>query len=159
MIFWVVWLLWIGITYYISLPAINLHSMEFWFYLIIVVLLPLAIALAIRQSAINISKSGIQIEKGLFGKASKIVFGVIALSLVILGLNAVFSAKIFHAKRYASILNIQEKEFTEDIDQSTALSKIALATAGFSSRNIASLSESNLSTIVLTSVLPSFALV
>ena len=126
MIFWVVWLLWIGITYYISLPAINLHSMEFWFYLIIVVLLPLAIALAIRQSAINISKSGIQIEKGLFGKASKMVFGVIALSLVILGLNAVFSAKIFHAKRYASILNIQEKEFTEDIDQSTALSKIAL---------------------------------
>ena len=57
MIFWVVWLLWIGITYYISLPAINLHSMEFWFYLIIVVLLPLAIALAIRQSAINISNS------------------------------------------------------------------------------------------------------
>ena len=128
MIFWVVWLLWIGITYYISLPAINLHSMEFWFYLIIVVLLPLAIALAIRQSAINISKSGIQIEKGLFGKASKIVFGVIALSLVILGLNAVFSAKIFHAKRYASILNIQERSLPRTLTKAPPCRKSPLWT-------------------------------
>ena len=125
-IFAVLWVLWIVAMYYLCLPAINIHAKGFWSFLLIVVILPSSIALAIGQSVINFKNRRMQVEKGLVGKSLKVLLGLFVVILVGLGLNAIFSSEFFHAKRYASILNIQEKEFSEDIDQSTALSKIAL---------------------------------
>lgn len=125
-IFAVLWVLWMVAMYYLCLPAINIHAKGFWSFLLIVVILPPSIALAIGQSVINFKNRRMQVEKGLVGKSLKVLLGLFVVILVGLGLNAIFSSEFFHAKRYASILNIQEKEFSEDIDQSTALSKIAL---------------------------------
>ena len=108
-IFAVLWVLWIVAMYYLCLPAINIHARGFWSFLLIVVILPPSIALAIGQSVINFKNRRIQVEKGLVGKSLKVLLGLFVVILVGLGLNAIFSSEFFHAKRYASILNIQEK--------------------------------------------------
>lgn len=141
----ILWIVWMAAIYYVTLPALNIHSLGFWFYLIVAVLLPPTIGIGIVQSAIRVSRRGIQVEKSFFSRLPKILVGVIVGILIVLGINAIFSAELFHAKRYASILEIEEKEFTEDIDQSTALSKIALMDTSsairLGNREIGSLTE------------------
>lgn len=141
-----IWVLWLAATYYIFLPAINLHSMGFWMYLIVVVLLPLAIIIGINNSSIEFSRRGIRLESPkTLSKIPKICIGVIITILILLGVNMVFSSHLFHAKRFASILQIEEREFTEDIDQTTALTKIALMDTNsairLGNREIGSLTE------------------
>lgn len=123
----VAWLLWVGITYYLFLPAMNIHAEEFWVYIIVVVLLPLAIKLGISSSFIYVSDKKVRFDSPkMLGKFSKFFFGAIIGILLLLFINMIFSSEFFHAKKYASILEIEEYEFTEDIDQTSALSKIAL---------------------------------
>jgi len=141
----VIYLVWLFATYYFFYPAINGHSSGFWFYLLIIVLLPPFLVISIRNSALKISRRGIDFNSDGLQKFPKIIFYVFVAIIVFLLLAAIWGAKLFHAKKYAGILQVEDYVFTEDIDQSSALSKIALMDTNsairLGNREIGSLSE------------------
>lgn len=139
-IFGVIWLVFAALTYYLLLPAINIHSAGLWGYVLGILVLP-AIALTLFHRVVyekeysNPQKSGFL---GLF-----LLLG--ALLLVVFLVLQFASSKFFHAKKYASILKTEEYNFTEDLDQATAVSKIALmdtkSAVLLGNREVGSLSE------------------
>lgn len=104
----IILLLLAGLYYYVTLPAINIHSSGFWFFLI--VLLVGAIGLyAIRK------------RYGLFElKGSKLVKGLGAVLLLVIAvyiIGSLLSSPIFNAKKYQKLLKVQDGEFTKDIEE------------------------------------------
>lgn len=135
-----IWLLFVGIMYYLLLPAMNLHSVGLWFFVIMVVLLP-----AIILAGLNYVLGSGKFSKG---DSSRLVSMLILLLVTVVAIFIVmmfFGSQLFHAKKYASILETKEYTFTEDIDQSSALSKIALMDTNsailLGNREVGSLSE------------------
>lgn len=99
----------IGIYYYVTLPAINIHSSGFWMFLLGVAVVCLVIYI--------LQKKMFQVVEL---KSSK---GVKAGMLVILGIllffiiGAVFSSPIINANKYQQLMNPETRDFTEDIKQ------------------------------------------
>lgn len=100
-------LLVIGIYYYVTLPAFNIHAAGFWGFLIsLVVLFLIVYALRRRFQSVyeikqsRVMKSGITL--------------VLAIGIVYL-IGAVLSSPIVNAKKYRNLLDIEERDFTEDI--------------------------------------------
>lgn len=118
----VLWLLWAGILYYLFLPALNVHSVGLWFYVMIGVLAPLTLFAAI----FSLAEQG---DEKKNKKATKLLYVLLtALVVIVVAFLGAFigGSKMFHAKRYASVMQPQEREFAKDIDASTAVSSIAL---------------------------------
>lgn len=135
-----VWILIAGISYYIFLPAINLHSLGFYIYLVIFVLLP-AILLFFLSGFLAASSHSKNILHKL-GTGCTILCVLIAVFLL---LAHWINSPMFHAKKYASILPVNDYDFTQDIDETAALNKIALMDTDsariLGNREIGSLSE------------------
>ena len=116
----IIWFVFVALMYYLFLPAINVHSVGMWLFLILVCALPALVLHVIYQFMV---RPGKELEDTLFVKGAGIVtlvlFGIFAIGLV-------FGLQIFHAQKYASILEVEETDFEKDIDQATALDKIAL---------------------------------
>lgn len=97
-----------GIYYYVSLPAINLHSSDTWFFVIILLIIA-AVLYAVRK----------KIGRGEF-KQNKIMR---TMGILILGIGAVYligtllSSPIVNAKKYQNLMKVEESEFTDDIDE------------------------------------------
>lgn len=86
-----------AVIWYFTLPAINLKSAGFWLFVILAVF----IYVFIKALVCAIKKKGIGLK-----------IPVIALAVLIAGflINAVFSARIFHAKAYSEILKVEDAE-------------------------------------------------
>ncbi len=97
-----------SIYYYVTLPAINIHSGGFWFF-IILLLIVIAVAYILRK------------QYGVYEmKRSKVVWTMgILLILVILVffIGAILSSEIVNAKKYQKLLKVEEGEFTKDIEE------------------------------------------
>ena len=97
-----------GLYYYISLPAINIHSSDTWFF-VIVIFIVLAVCYAMRK----------RLGRGEF-RQSKVMkgFGIIILGLGIIYLiGSLLSSPIVNAKKYQKLLTVEEGEFTEDVEE------------------------------------------
>lgn len=88
------------IFYYITLPAINIHSRGFWFFLIGLVTL-ITIALEMSHSI-----------KSIFFKISGIVL-LLLIALLIIG--SLLSSPILNASKYQKLITVTEQNFKEDI--------------------------------------------
>lgn len=136
----IIWLLFVGIMYYLLLPAFNLHSVGLWIFIILIVLLPALVLLGLHRIAYHNKEN--QTEKGgLLSVISLFTIGWIAVFIVIL----ISGSKMFHAKEYASILKIKDYDFTQDMNPASAVSKIALMDTNsailLGNREVGSLSE------------------
>ncbi|MBE5902614.1 MAG: hypothetical protein E7280_12110 [Lachnospiraceae bacterium] len=116
----ILYLLAIAVFYYITIPAINIHSMGLWIFVAFFVCVPMFL-----NGLVNGISERKSLREMLHG-SQKIwlcsFFIIIGLMVAI----AVYGEPFFHAKGYASILKIEEKDFSEDIDESQVLSKVAL---------------------------------
>ena len=97
-----------AVYYYVALPAVNIHSSETWFFMIALVLV---IAL-------------LYMKKGQIGirelKQSKMMksLGVVVLGLGIIYLaGTLLSSPIINAKKYQKLMKVEERTFTEDIEE------------------------------------------
>ncbi|NMB07903.1 MAG: hypothetical protein GX981_05915, partial [Tissierellia bacterium] len=88
------------ILWYIFLPAINLHSLEFWVYLIIILIYTAIILTAFNRKYYKIF----------------IIPGILFVLLIILKLS---SMTIFHSKKYANLIERENGSFEEDIKESS----------------------------------------
>ncbi|MBE6015088.1 MAG: hypothetical protein E7241_06955 [Lachnospiraceae bacterium] len=138
----VLYVLWLGISYYTMLPPMNIHSTQTWTYLAFCVILPGTCLLGI-QSVSNYLRGGR--DKNSLNKPVKIGFIAIAVLIGGMILMRLYGLELFHAKEYSSIMQLKDCEFTEDIDQSTAVSKIALMDTSsaikFGNREMGTLSD------------------
>lgn len=88
------------ILWYIFLPAINLHSLEFWVYLIIILIYTAIILTAFNRKYYKIF----------------IIPGILFVLLIILKLS---SMTIFNSKKYANLIERENGSFEEDIKESS----------------------------------------
>ncbi len=103
------------ICYYVTLPAINIHSEGFWFFLMGMIVAG-ALLYGLRQT-VRIQKS--------YGKNAQISWKdfklVKVLGVLFVGILAVYligsllSSPIINAKRYQALLEVEERNFTDDI--------------------------------------------
>lgn len=111
----------LGIYYYITIPAINIHSTGTWGAILFVVAVLMLLAL-FR----NFKKQGVQGIEGMRSvnfslKETSILFKALAVVFVVLCVIYLFgtllSSPFFNAAKYQKLLTIEQREFTEDIKE------------------------------------------
>ena len=98
----------LGIYYYAALPAINIHSTEFWVFLLVLGIL--AALIFIKKK--NLSRYELRESKGL-----KVIIGVVALIVIVYLVGALLSSPIVNAKKYQQLMTVETGEFTTDIEE------------------------------------------
>ena len=105
----------LGIYYYAALPALNIHSMDFWIFLIIIV------ALAAVFFAVSYVKKE---ELKYYGlkelKHSGVLKGLLALLLllvIIFVIGLLISSPVVNAKKYQQLMKVETGEFATDIEE------------------------------------------
>lgn len=101
-------LLFVGIYYYIALPAINIHSVGIWFFAIGLLLLLLLFY------AVKSKKTSYERKHDKFMKL--LSYGIVVLIGVFI-IGSLLSSPIFNSKKYQQLLTVDNREFTEDIKQ------------------------------------------
>lgn len=97
-----------GLYYYITLPAINIHSSGFWFFIIVLVaIITIAYIVRKRYSRFEIKES----------KVVKVLGGLLILLVAVYLIGSLLSSPIVNAKKYQKLLTVEEGEFTEDIEE------------------------------------------
>lgn len=108
-----------GIYYYICLPAINIKALEFWFY-IVGMLLFFAVVFGCSLSIMRAKKK----KAFMF---AKVTGGIGAGLFVLMMLLLLASSTFFHARRYSEILNITENcDFDADLSETLSTDTIAI---------------------------------
>jgi hypothetical protein len=108
------------IYYYITIPAFNIHSIGTWWFLIGGIA---AISILVMMKGILRDHQRIEIKKGNMnlefhaGIFTKVGLGIAAVLLVILAIGSLLSSPIINAKKYQQLMDVQERDFTQDISQ------------------------------------------
>lgn len=105
------------VYYYVTLPAINIHSAGFWWFLITAILVLTAL-LAIRKLWKEHKQTGKNVEitmKSIGIAKFGIAFAGIA--LVIFAVGSFLSSPIINAKKYQQLLDVQTRDFNVDFKQ------------------------------------------
>ena len=146
-------IIWLGINYYMYYPAINIQSQEFWGWLLfhsIVVDLIFMFTGIIGRSRKERFTDGVKKNFRYFtkdnGRVQLILLVLIPVFCVlVLFFGNLTGAEIFNAKRYAKLLTVEQRDFTEDIPESENVENIALMDTNsariFGNRRIGSLSD------------------
>ena len=100
-----------GIRYYISHPPINPKSQQFWFFLITTAIIYAVLLFILCVFGRRTENVKFAVKHGF--KTSGIVVAVCAVVLII---GFIISSTFFNAKRYASLIDINDGNFTEDIE-------------------------------------------
>jgi hypothetical protein len=104
----------IGLYYYVTLPAINIHSPGFWFFTIGALII---ICIIIGIPTFNKSNSS-QLKPALFkNKLFAMACGVTILVILIYVVGSIISSPMVNAKRYQQLLTITDRNFSEDIKE------------------------------------------
>ena len=93
------------VAFYVMIPAFNIHSMEFWefqgFFLLVFFVLTFKTK----------GKNNIKLK---YNAITKIVGIILVLGVLAVLIGNLVSAKIFNAKRYASIMDIENTKFEKE---------------------------------------------
>lgn len=104
------------IYYYITLPAINIHSANFWFFIISLVVAVMVIYV-IRKTGKNLFINGGAAVNDSFREYRLLKWMGILLVLLIAAyaIGSILSSPIINARKYQQLLTIETRTFTEDI--------------------------------------------
>ncbi len=108
------------VLYYISLPALNWRSGGFWAFVIFlaVVWYVCHLITSFNMGAVAVKVKNFNGQNGVVSGIKKIgLTGAIIVGVIIIVAATIFvtSSKLFNAKKYQSMLTVQNSEFTEDI--------------------------------------------
>ncbi len=99
-----------AVYYYVTLPAVNIHSAGFWFFLI-VALAAIAAVIALYK----IIKTRTEIHELRQSKLLKVLLGIIVAAIVVFLLGSLLSSEIVNAKKYQQLMTVEEGNFAEEI--------------------------------------------
>lgn len=97
-----------AIYYYAALPAINIHSSDFWMFLIVLAIV--VILAVVKKKGLN--RYDLKESKGL-----KTAVGLLVLVVAVYLIGTLLSSPIVNAKKYQKLLNVKDGEFTKDIEE------------------------------------------
>lgn len=111
----------LGIYYYVTIPAINIHSSGTWAAILLLIVVMMVISL-FRQLK---KEKGFQVESAMKWNLSlkdcNIRFKLLGILLIVLcliyGIGSLLSSPFFNAAKYQQLLTIESRTFTEDIKQ------------------------------------------
>ncbi len=111
-----------SIGYYIYLPAINIHSVDFWFFIIICFVIASMISVILGNRVKVHQKNGgsvdINLSKPLKKNRIFKFFSVITLLLVLIFIiGGILSSPIVNARKYRELLQIEDRNFTDDVKE------------------------------------------
>ena len=109
-----------GIYYYIALPAVNIHSVGFWLFLISALILVTGI-IAFRK----IFKEGFEIIDIHQNVIIKNMLRIILVFALIFVIGGILSSSIINAKKYQQLMTVTEGKFGEEIAE-TDFSRVPL---------------------------------
>ncbi len=106
------------IAFYLTLPAINLHSKEFYSFAIFLVVVYLAASLINRYTPkIDIVNESWKHSLKEIVKKFKIPSIIIGALILVSVIGTISSAEIFRARSYRDLLTVNEGNFTEDVKE------------------------------------------
>lgn len=109
------------LDFYVTLPALNIHSSGFWSHILLYLVLggvfSLPLSIKYRPVVFRIKDMSV---------LSKIWAVLIGICIVILLFGNILSSPLFHSKKYASLIKVETSNFEEDIKESADISDIAL---------------------------------
>lgn len=95
--------------YYVTLPAINIHSRDLWMFLIVLAVL-VAVLYAFRKH--------IRSREGIHGsKILKVLISIVLIIVAVYMVGSLLSSPVINAKKYQQLLTVKEGEFTKDIEE------------------------------------------
>ncbi|MSC84841.1 CvpA family protein [Eubacterium sp. am_0171] len=97
-----------AIYYYVTLPAINIHSSDFWMFFIVIVII--AALIYIRRKKLN--RYELKNSKGV-----KVILGILVVVVAAYLIGTLLSSPIVNAKKYQKLLDVKDGEFTKDIEE------------------------------------------
>lgn len=106
------------IYYYVTLPAINIHSSGFWFFLMGAIVAVMAVY-AVRKVGKDISASGTASFMFSIQKYKPLKWlGILLLLIVaVYVIGAILSSPIINAKQYQQLLTVESRNFADDIKE------------------------------------------
>ncbi len=110
-----------GVYYYVTIPAINIHSSGTWgaIFLVIGILMLFSLVKHFKGNAEStvegISKMQFRIKDTSL--MFKILGSVMLLLCVVYGIGYLLSSPFFNAAKYQKLLSIEERNFTDDIKE------------------------------------------
>ncbi|MBE5925292.1 MAG: hypothetical protein E7271_12695 [Lachnospiraceae bacterium] len=145
--------IWLAVNYYIYYPAINVQNQVFWewltFHSFVVTLVFIFCGIIGRSKKghlIDSTKENVKFfvkGKGKFQLLLLFIMPIFCVLVTVFGNLA--GAPIFNAKKYASLLKVETRDFAEDIPESENVDNIALMDTNsariFGDRKIGSLSD------------------
>ncbi len=98
----------LAVYYYVTLPAINVHSSDTWMmgiFLLLVLLIVYAVRKRLRRDELRENK----VVKG---------FGIVILAiLAVYVIGTVLSSPIVNAKKYQQLMQVEEGNFADDVEE------------------------------------------
>ncbi len=115
-----------AVLFYVSLPAINIYSQDFWMTLVLLVLIfgGAYFLLGWKQSMESIKN-----KKKFFSKefnVGKLIAVLVAIPVAVLLLGNLLSSTFFNAKAYSQVITVEEAVFEEDMPETDLVTNIAL---------------------------------
>lgn len=98
----------IGIYYYVTLPALNLHSADLWIFFLVLIVL---------AAVVYITRKRLGIYEIRQSKAVRGFAGVFLVVLAVYLVGSLLSSPIVNAAKYQSLLQVEEGEFSKDIEE------------------------------------------
>lgn len=109
-----------ALSYYIMLPPLNLYSTDFWLYLVLVMCF-YGIPLGVFKGFAVGRKSTVKKPQ-----INKIFLIILAVPVAVLILGAIISSTFFNAQKYATVIDVQEAVFSEDMPETNTVTNISL---------------------------------
>lgn len=103
------------VAFYVMLPAINIFDQGFWIFQGAFILLFLIFSFGF------VSENQVK-----YTNVTVVLLAIIAVGVAVFAVGNIISLKIFNAGRYASLVEVQERNFAEDMPSSEEVSNIAL---------------------------------
>lgn len=106
------------IYYYINLPAVNIHAAGFWYAVMFLIILLLALhVIRTGKKSFRVSKGkGIEADFRMT-KTMKALLGLLGVVFVIYLAGNILSLPFINAAKYQRLMTIEERNFTDDIKE------------------------------------------
>ena len=107
-----------GLYYYVTLPAINIHSSGFWLFLMGAVAVVMVIYV-LRKAGKEIFTFGVaSMHFSLKDYPALKWLGILfLLLLVVYGIGTLLSSPVINAKQYQQLMTVETRNFSEDIEE------------------------------------------
>ena len=99
-----------AVYYYVTIPAVNIHSAGFWFFLIGALAGVTAIVVLYK-----LVKTKTEIAEIGQSKLVRILAGVIVAAVAVFLIGSLLSSEIINAKKYQQLMTVEDGDFTTEI--------------------------------------------